>query len=74
MHLPIKDPATGKFQPFVFDILDFDQENPVYRLFNLREDPAESTDLAAEHPDKVRELAALLESYRDLGRSVPARN
>ena len=74
MHLPIKDPATGKFRPFVFDILDFDQENPVYRLYNLREDPAESTDLAAEHPDRVRKLAALLETYRDLGRSVPARN
>ncbi len=74
MHLPVKDATTGKFQPFVFDILDFDQENPVYRLYNLREDPAESTDLAAQRPDRVRALAALLENYRDLGRSVPARN
>lgn len=74
MNLPIKDRATGKFQPFLFDILDFDQDNPVYRLYNLREDPAESNDLSTQQPEKVRELAALLDSYRDSGRSVPTRN
>ncbi len=72
--LPLKDPVTGKFQPFTFDILDFDPENPVYRLYNLREDPAESNDLSTQQPEKVRELAALLDSYRDSGRSVPTRN
>ncbi len=72
-NLPIKDPATGKFQPFAFDILDFDQENPVSRLYNLRDDPAEAADVAADHPQKVRELAGLLDSYRESGRSVPAR-
>ncbi|MDE0623771.1 MAG: arylsulfatase [Bryobacterales bacterium] len=73
MNLPIKDPATGGFQAFTYDILDFDQENPVYRLYNLHEDPAESTDVAAENPEKVAELRGLLESYRQSERSVPAR-
>jgi arylsulfatase len=34
-----------------------------WELFNLATDPAERKDLAAEHPDKVRTLVAVWESY-----------
>jgi arylsulfatase A-like enzyme len=34
-----------------------------WELFNLATDSAERTDVAAEHPDKVRELSALWDSY-----------
>ena len=31
-----------------------------YELYNLDEDPAEEHDIAAEHPDKVEELKAVM--------------
>lgn len=34
-----------------------------WELFNLASDPAERNDLAAEHPDKVKTLAALWDDY-----------
>lgn len=37
------------------------------QLYNLREDLAETKDLSAQHPQIVRELAALLDRYRDGG-------
>ena len=39
---------------------------PVVRreLFRLTEDPLETTDLAAQHPDKLRQLEQELERYR----------
>ncbi len=40
-------------------------------LFNLADDPAEEHDLAAQQPEKVRELAARLSTIRDRGRSRP---
>lgn len=44
---------------------------PFKALYNLREDPAEATDVAAEHPDVVARLDALLaECRRDLGDSL----
>ena len=69
--LPEFDPKTGKFKPFAYDIVDFDQENPTCRLFNLADDSGETTDLAAEYPEKVAELRSLLNRYRDSGRSAP---
>lgn len=41
-------------------------------LFNLATDPGEQTDLAAQHPDKLRDLAAQLESIRTAGHGSPA--
>ena len=40
-------------------------------LFNLADDPAEEHDLAAKHPEKVRELAGYLTELRQQGRSRP---
>jgi arylsulfatase A-like enzyme len=34
-----------------------------YMLFDLVDDPAETTDLAADHPDVVRRMAATLEAW-----------
>jgi len=36
-------------------------------LFNLHDDPAESHDVSAEHPEIVKELEALLRKQRDSG-------
>jgi arylsulfatase A len=40
-------------------------------LFNLRDDPSQKVNLAAEHPSRVLELRELLEKYRREGRSTP---
>ncbi len=40
-------------------------------LYNLADDLAEKKNLATEHPEKVRELATLLEEMRKSGRSQP---
>jgi arylsulfatase A len=39
------------------------------QLFNTREDPAETKDVAAQHPERVEELRGLLQRYRDGGYS-----
>ncbi len=35
-------------------------QNPRWELYNIDEDPSEQHDLAAEHPEKVEELRALM--------------
>lgn len=42
-------------------------------LFNLKEDPAQTTNLAVAHPERVRSMKRLLERYRQDGRSVVRR-
>lgn len=44
---------------------------PEPQLYNLAEDPGETKNLAPLHPDKVKELTALLEQIRSSGRSRP---
>jgi arylsulfatase A len=39
------------------------------QLFNLKDDPKETTDVSAQHPEVVAELEALLNRYRDRGYS-----
>ena len=46
-----------------------EQRLPPVQLFDLEADPQEKTNLQAAHPDIVRRLTALLESYRKTGRS-----
>jgi arylsulfatase A len=63
---PERDEATGDWKD-----LDYFQLAPdnIFQLYNLRNDPAEKQDLAEEHPEKVAALYALLNQYRDGGRS-----
>jgi hypothetical protein len=44
---------------------------PQGQLYNLDDDPGETTNLYATHPDVVARLEALLEEYRQSGRSTP---
>ncbi len=39
------------------------------QLYNLKDDPAETKDVSAAHPELVKELEALLNRYRDAGHS-----
>ena len=43
---------------------------PEIQLYDLVSDPSESNNLAGDHGEVVKELQALLESYRENGRSV----
>ena len=45
--------------------------DPQPRLYNAKDDPGETRDVAAEHPEKVKELAATLEAIRRQGRTRP---
>ncbi|MBB5032621.1 sulfatase family protein [Prosthecobacter vanneervenii] len=39
------------------------------QLYNMKEDPAETVDVSAQHPEVVKELSALVNRYRDGGYS-----
>ncbi len=39
------------------------------QLYNVKEDPTETTDVSAQHPEVVKELSALVNRYRDGGYS-----
>lgn len=64
---PVRDPATGAWEK-----LDYFELPPPdsFQLFHLRDDPEEKRDLSQEHPEKVQKLKALLDHYRDSGRST----
>ncbi|MFW6189645.1 MAG: sulfatase family protein [Planctomycetota bacterium] len=46
-------------------------DDPPGQLYDMESDPAETTNVWLEHPDVVEELTAILERYRESGRSVP---
>lgn len=54
-----KEPAAAK------------QGLPPLQLFHLGEDPAETTNVAAQHPERVAELLLLLDGFVQAGRSTP---
>ena len=54
---------------------DHDDGTDRYELYNLKEDAGETADLAAENPELVRELNAILEArLEDTGAVLPQRN
>jgi arylsulfatase A len=46
---------------------------PFVQLFNLSNDPHEDHNLAAEHPERVKQMVALLKKQIESGRSTPGR-
>jgi len=36
-----------------------------WELYNLKDDPAETNDLSSEYPQKLEEMVALWEQYRE---------
>lgn len=55
----------------LLDYFDWEPDDQ-HQLYDLENDPGETHNLAGQQPDKVRELLALLDRYRQSGRSVPA--
>jgi arylsulfatase A-like enzyme len=49
------------------------RQAPFCQLFNLKNDPTESKNLAAEHQAKVNELSAILDSAMANGRTTPGK-
>lgn len=54
-------------------VMDYFELEPdgTYQLYNLREDPAETRNLAEAQPERVSQMLAVLNRMRDSGRSVP---
>jgi arylsulfatase A-like enzyme len=48
--------------------------DPKAQLYNLASDPREMSNIAAENPEKVKELAALLDAEKAKGMEPPLRN
>jgi len=61
------DPKTGK--PLDLDYFQLEHDGN-YQLYNLADDPKETTDLSEKHPEKVKQMAKLLNDYRESDRSV----
>jgi arylsulfatase A len=66
LHLGL---GSGGFTPP--QVVEPGPGEPPGELFNLSDDPSESTNLYAERPEIVKELTELLERYRSEGRSRP---
>ena len=62
-----KDPVTGKWIKWSYYQ---SKPNGVYQLYDLESDPGEKKNVASQHPEIVKELQALLDSYRTSGRST----
>ena len=48
------------------------QKKGVVQLYDLATDLSETKNVAAQHPDRVREMLAALEKMRSAGRTRPA--
>lgn len=44
-----------------------------FQLFDLSSDVGQKKDISSENPEKVKEMQAILERYRNSGRSIPKR-
>lgn len=68
-HYPLDSPhflggrSAGAVRSGDFKLIEF-FDNGSFELYNLKNDPAETTDLAAENPGKVKKLKADLEKWR----------
>ena len=62
--------SGGWSAPLPTDTLALDSLPPV-QLYNMKEDPSETTNVEAEHPEIVSRLRALMAKYVKEGRSTP---
>lgn len=63
LFLPLKQKTFGNWDVFTMDKDVSDHRQA--RLYNLKDDLGETTDVLAKHPDVVKELLALAESARE---------
>ena len=63
---------TGPVGMKPYAMEDTDPDAPG-QLYNLEEDPGETTNLYSKHPEIVRELKEKLEHFKESGRSAPIR-
>jgi arylsulfatase A-like enzyme len=61
----------GEMAPFALKEMEPDAPG---QLYDLEEDPGETTNLYSKHPGIVKELKARLEEFRNTGRSAPHRD
>jgi arylsulfatase A len=64
--VPRRDPETGRFRDVWYDfrVDEPSPDEPPGQLYDLENDPGETVNLWADHPEVVGRLLALLESYR----------
>ncbi|WP_200976030.1 arylsulfatase [Echinicola sp. 20G] len=62
--------SGGWSYPTPQDVAEMDSLPPV-QLYNMKEDPSETSNLEAKYPEKVQELQDLLTKYVVEGRSTP---
>ena len=60
----------ARLKPYVIE--DTDPEAPG-QLYDLTNDPGETTNLYSKHPERVKQMKAKLEQFKTSGRSAPAR-
>ena len=66
----IFDPSSGGWSDPQFNDTEALKKLPSVQLYDLTEDPGETTNLDAVHPEVVQELTALMEQYVLMGRST----
>ena len=69
-----KGNSQGESKAFLkkFGLSTFPKDTPGL-LFNLKDDPRQSKNLYADHPEKVKAMSELLKSYTDGERCAPSR-
>lgn len=67
---PNRDPDTGEYLPLIYNIRTEPLGDSGRQLYNLANDPVETENLIEKHPEIAERLQKLLDSYRDVGRSV----
>lgn len=63
---------AGDWSMKPYQLPDTDPDAPG-QLYNLKDDPGETTNLYSKHPEKVAELKAMLDATVQAGRSAPRR-
>jgi hypothetical protein len=71
-RIPFSSKKEGADYLETFGLTDFGKEAEGL-LFNLKEDPRQSTNLYAEHPEKVEQMRALQKRYTGGERCAPSR-